>query len=127
VTTIANAYLDNPFHNFEHACHVTMSVEKFISRIVTPDLDEKELKSTKDIASILHNYTHGINLDPLTLLAIVFSALIHDTDHRGVSNVQLSKEDESMAALYKNKSGAEQNSLDTACAVLMSEECVCVC
>jgi hypothetical protein len=122
VTTIAKSYLDNPFHNFEHACHVTMSVEKFISRIVTPDLDEEELKSTKGIASILHEYTHGINSDPLTLLAIVFSALIHDTDHRGVSNVQLSKEDESMASLYKNKSVAEQNSLDIAWAVLMSEE-----
>jgi hypothetical protein len=24
VTLIANSYNDNPFHNFEHACHVTM-------------------------------------------------------------------------------------------------------
>jgi CheY-like chemotaxis protein len=127
VTTIANTYLDNPFHNFEHACHVTMSVEKFITRIVTRDIDEKDIianpdKSAEGTASILHDYTHGINSDPLTLFAIVFSALIHDTDHRGVSNVQLCKEDESMAALYKNKSVAEQNSLDIAWAVLMSEE-----
>jgi hypothetical protein len=133
VTTIANTYHDNPFHNFDHACHVTMSVEKFITRIVTPDidehdiianpdLDEKGLKSKEGIASILHDYTHGINSDPLTLLAIVFSALIHDTDHRGVSNVQLCKEDESMAALYRNKSVAEQNSLDIAWAVLMQDE-----
>jgi hypothetical protein len=43
-----------------------------------------------------------------------------DTDHRGVSNVQLCKENEAMAALYKNKSVAEQNSLDIAWAVLMS-------
>jgi hypothetical protein len=133
VTTIANTYLDNPFHNFEHACHVTMSVEKFITRVVSPDFDEKDiianpdiddndLKSAEGIASILHDYTYGINSDPLTLLAIVFSALIHDTDHRGVSNVQLCKEDESMAALYKNKSVAEQNSLDIAWGVLMSDE-----
>ena len=102
-----------------------MSVEKFLSRIVTPDLeekdvinspdlDEKDLKNAEGIASRLHDYTHGINSDPLTLLAIVFSALIHDTDHRGVSNVQLCKEDESMAALYRNKSVAEQSSLDIA-------------
>jgi hypothetical protein len=133
VTAIANTYHDNPFHNFDHACHVTMSVEKFITRIVTPDIDENDiitnpdldandLKSKEGIASILHDYTHGINSDPLTLLAIVFSALIHDTDHRGVSNVQLCKEDEAMAALYRNKSVAEQNSLDIAWAVLMSEE-----
>jgi hypothetical protein len=102
-----------------------MSVEKFITRIVIPDLDDldkKELKSTKGIASTLHDYTHGINSDPLTLLAIIFSALIHDTDHRGVSNVQLCKEDESMVALYKNKSVAEQTSLDVAWAVLISEK-----
>jgi hypothetical protein len=52
VTTIANTYHDNPFHNFDHACHVTMSVEKSSSRIVTPDQDasqkrEKDLKSAK--------------------------------------------------------------------------------
>jgi hypothetical protein len=133
VTTIANTYHDNPFHNFDHACHVTMSVEKFITRIVNPDIDEqdiianpdlddKDLKSAEGIASILHDYTHGINSDPLTLLAIVFSALIHDTDHRGVSNVQLCKEDEAMAALYRSKSVAEQNSLDIAWSVLMQEE-----
>jgi hypothetical protein len=123
VTSIANNYLDNPFHNFEHACHVTMSVEKFITRIVAPaDIDENDLKSTRGIASILHDYTHGINSDPLTLFAILFSALIHDTDHRGVSNVQLCKEEEAMAALYKNKSVAEQNSLDIAWDILMSEE-----
>jgi hypothetical protein len=39
-----------------------------------------------------------------------------------VSNAQLCKEDESMAALYKNKSVAEQNSLDIAWAVLVSEK-----
>jgi hypothetical protein len=30
-------YRDNPFHNFEHASHVTMSVVKLLSRIVAPD------------------------------------------------------------------------------------------
>ena len=118
----AKNYHDNPIHNFDHACHVTISVEKFITRSVTPDLDKKDLKSSEGIVSILHENTHGINSDPLTLLAIVFSALNHDTDHRGVSNIQLCKEDESMAAVYKNKSVAEQNSLDVASAVIMSEE-----
>ena len=28
VTTIASLYRNNPFHNFEHACHVAMSVVK---------------------------------------------------------------------------------------------------
>jgi hypothetical protein len=118
VAIIAAAYRDNPFHNFEHACHVTMSVDKFVKRIVSPDLDV----NNKYFDSDLHTYTHGINSDPLTLLAIVFSALIHDVDHRGVSNTQLMAEEGHMASLYKNKSVAEQNSLDIAWNVLMSAQ-----
>lgn len=36
VTCIASMYQDNPFHNFEHASHVTMSVNKLLARIVAP-------------------------------------------------------------------------------------------
>ena len=77
VATIANYYKDNPFHNWEHACHVTMAVEKFLKRIVTPDIAIVGAKD-KEIANELHNFTHGINSDQLTILAILFSALIHD-------------------------------------------------
>lgn len=65
------------FHNFEHACHVTMATNKFLKRIVSPDIAFEQAK-IGDIASRIHDYTHGINSDPLTLLAILFSALIHD-------------------------------------------------
>ena len=51
-----------------------MATNKFLKRIVTPDIAGAD----GEMASKLHNYTHGINSDPLTLLAIVFSALIHD-------------------------------------------------
>lgn len=124
VGALADMYKANPFHNFEHACHVTMAVDKFMNRIVTPDMDESvhETKDRNGIAAHIHEYTHGINSDPITLLAIVFSALIHDTDHRGVSNMQLAKEDEQMAALYNNKSIAEQNSLDLAWELLMRDK-----
>ena len=87
-----------------------------MQRIIAPDLDlidlERAQKDSRDYASQLHVYTHGITSDPLTLCAIVFSALIHDVDHRGVSNIQLAKEDAKMALHYQNKSIAEQNSLD---------------
>jgi 3'5'-cyclic nucleotide phosphodiesterase len=125
VSIIASAYRENPFHNFEHACHVTMAVDKFMKRIVAPDLDI-EIKGKKasrgQVASQIHDYTHGITSDPLALLAIVFSALIHDVDHRGVSNVQLCKEEEQMATLYRHKSVAEQNSLDLSWSLLMMDE-----
>jgi 3'5'-cyclic nucleotide phosphodiesterase/Adenylate and Guanylate cyclase catalytic domain len=34
VTHISMLYNDNPFHNFEHASHVTMSINKLLGRIV---------------------------------------------------------------------------------------------
>ena len=40
------------------------------------------------------------------------SALVHDVDHRGVPNGQLAREDPAMAAMYRNTSLAEQNSVD---------------
>lgn len=100
--------------------YCSMSADKFLQRIQVPDVDWQMRESadphesTNDIAQQLHAYTHGITSDPLTLLAILFSALIHDVDHRAVSNAQLAKEDKELAALYQNKSIAEQNSLDVA-------------
>jgi 3'5'-cyclic nucleotide phosphodiesterase len=120
ISTLAQSYNNNPFHNFEHACHVTMSVNKLLMRVVSPDLDFKDVESSQ-IASQLHDYTNGINSDPVTQLAILFSAIIHDIDHRGVSNIQLLNEQPGMAARYKNKSVAEQNSLDIAWKLLMSD------
>ncbi|CAB9526583.1 Receptor-type guanylate cyclase gcy [Seminavis robusta] len=123
VATIASMYQDNDFHNFEHACHVTMATNKLLKRIETPDINiEQGTATDNQIASDIHQYTHGINSDPLTLLAIVFSALIHDVDHRGVSNVQLAVEQPDLRDKYNNKSVAEQNSLDLAWDLLMDDK-----
>ena len=115
VASLAALYHNNPFHNFEHASHVTMSVTKLLSRIVAPsDLNAG--------ASTLHDHTYGITSDPLTQFACVFSALIHDVDHPGVPNTQLIQEETTLAKFYKNKSVAEQNSVDLAWSLLMSTE-----
>jgi 3'5'-cyclic nucleotide phosphodiesterase len=121
---IASAYhTTNSFHNWFHACHVTMTVDKLLQRIAAPEMESTEgTKSKSKMASHLHDFTYGITSDPLTILAIVFSALIHDIDHRGVSNVQLAKEDEAMAELYRNKSIAEQNSVEEAWPILIHEK-----
>eukprot|EP00980_Cylindrotheca_fusiformis_P017442 scaffold5439_cov132-Cylindrotheca_fusiformis.AAC.1 len=114
VSLIASMYNDNPFHNFEHASHVTMSVSKLLSRIVGPDIDG-------DDAQELHDHTYGITSDPLTQFAVVFSALLHDVDHLGVPNTQLIKEAKELAQKYNNKSIAEQNSIDLAWGLLMED------
>ena len=88
-------YRSNPFHNFEHASHVTMPVNKLLQRVVAPELRARRRSLagrsgySGQMASDLHNYTHGITSDPLAQFAVVFSALIHDVDHWGVSNGQV--------------------------------------
>lgn len=116
---VATSYRDVPFHNFEHVSHVTMSVVKLLSRIVAPDLSDKQKEA--DSHKTLHDHTYGITSDPLTQFAVVFSALIHDVDHTGVPNAQLIKEDSPLASVYQNKSIAEQNSVDLAWSNLMEE------
>ena len=79
VGAVAVLYRDNPFHCFEHASHVTMSVSKLMSRIIAPELSSEEV-TNGSIESTLHDHTYGITSDPLVQFACVFSALIHDVD-----------------------------------------------
>ncbi len=116
---IASTYHDNPFHNFEHACHVTMAVNKFIKCIMATTLEDMQ---NQKMCSTTYNYTYGIHLDPLTVLAILFLALVHDANHHGISNVQLGIEELEMATIYKSKSIAKQNSLDIAWHLLMTDQ-----
>lgn len=113
-----------------------MSVDKLLQRIVSPDIDVQDNTSHnaggpdntphnargQDVHKDLHDFTHGITSDPLTQFSVVFSALVHDADHRGVSNVQLSKEDVALAEKYRSKSVAEQNSIDLAWELLMKPQ-----
>ena len=111
----------NPFHNFAHACHVTMSVHKLMKRVVTDGSDGLAVGSPESQNQHIAS-TYGIlTSDPLTLFAIVFSGLIHDVDHQGVSNMQLNQEQPQLATHYRHKSVAEQNSFDIAWNLLMSE------
>lgn len=119
IALIASMYRDVPFHNFEHASHVTMSVTKLLSRIVAPDDVIADDDDDEGVSKNLHDHTYGITSDPLTQLAVIFSALIHDVDHTGVPNAQLVKEGAEIASIYKNKSVAEQNSIDIAWELLM--------
>jgi class 3 adenylate cyclase len=130
VSCIAAMYKPNPFHNFEHASHVTMSVVKLLGRIIAPKKKEIGLKESRASAeqtretalSSLHDHTYGITSDPLTQFACVFAALIHDVDHPGVPNAQLVKENVNIATAYHGKSVAEQNSVDLAWNLFMEEQ-----
>lgn len=118
VTHLATKYHVVPFHNIQHASHVTMSANKLIKRIILPD-DIDYGEKVQEVAANQHKISFGLSSDPISHFAIVFSALIHDVDHTGLPNSQLVQEEYGMAAKYKNKSIAEQNSLDAAWSILM--------
>jgi len=140
ISKIAYMYRDNHFHNFEHASHVTSSVRKLLSRIVTHGNESAMtmnqcrttddsmggglLSSSSPCATVedLKGHSYGITSDPLTQFAVVLSAVIHDTDHPGVPNTQLVLEKVPIASKYDEKSVAEQNSVTLAWKLLMRPE-----
>ncbi|CAB9517946.1 Receptor-type guanylate cyclase gcy [Seminavis robusta] len=132
VATVASMYHANHFHCYEHASHVTMSVSKMMSRIVAPEIETavSEDMEANEYEAKLHDHTYGLTSDPITQFAIVLSALIHDVDHPGVPNATLVKEGTEEAVKYKNKSVAEQHSVDLAWDLLMSDKykklCGCI-
>lgn len=98
-----------------------MSVAKLMSRIVASDDYFEQEESDESLESFKHRRTFGIASDPLTLFSCAFAALIHDVDHPGVPNPQLAKEDPILAAKYRNRSVAEQHSIDVAWTMLMGD------
>lgn len=92
ILSIAEMHRANPFHNFDHCCHVTMATMKLLNRIA------------------LENCPYGISSDPLTQFAVAFGSLMHDVDHPGVSNAQLVQENAVLAVTYDCKSVSEQHS-----------------
>merc|ERR1712113_740230 len=100
-----------------------MSVAKLLTRIVAPTDIESSLSTMNEIpASSLHDHTYGVASDPLIELACVYSALIHDVDHQGVPNTVLVEEEADVAKKYKNRSVAEQNSVDIAWSLFLEPQ-----
>jgi hypothetical protein len=110
VKVILSRYNDVPYHNFEHCYHVTISTNKFIDMIVGSSAGEPRA------------YTYGYRDDPLMQLVQVFSALIHDVEHRGVPNRQLAMEDDVLAIQYNDQSIAEMRSLNIGFSELLQSE-----
>lgn len=125
VTTISSKYNNVLYHNFEHATHVMASADCLLSMlqsttlktsnqcgrsnpIAYPIVEEPNKHKERKLS------TYGIATCPITHLALVYSALVHDVEHEGVGNQQMVKEKHPLAIKYKGKSVAENNSLDIA-------------
>lgn len=109
VETIFEQYNHVSYHNFEHAYHVIISANKLLDLML-----HQETKNR-------HHKTYGLKSDPLSHIALLFSALVHDVEHQGVPNRQLVLESDTLALLYNDQSVAEQRSLAIAFAELRKE------
>lgn len=73
VRRIIKQYQETPYHNFEHAYHVIVSTNKLVDLALNSEVhpNDKPLM-------------YGLREDPLLHFLLVFSALIHDVEHRYV-------------------------------------------
>lgn len=112
VRHICGMYNKVDFHSFEHASHVTISMNKLV------DLFQK--------AS--NNFTSDVEMAisvPLTdssiYFALVFACLVHDVQHTGHPNKVLEDTQHSFFKKYKS-SCQEKNSIDVALSLLSSRK-----
>lgn len=90
VSIICSMYVDNPFHSYQHASHVTMSIIKLLSSISAPKESNfknpdilrqsrsSRIREKKGEGERFHSKTYGISSDPIAHFALAFAALIHD-------------------------------------------------
>ncbi len=128
VASIGTAHRgENPFHNFQHASHTLLVMDQMImkitsqSNILQTGFDGTP-RSKGEIAKELNARSFSIDSDPIIQFAMVFSALIHDVDHIGVSNQQLVKNGSPLSTLYKKRCVSEQNSVDISWWLLMTAD-----
>lgn len=109
---VLGMYRDVPYHNSEHAFHVTVSAHKLLDLLLC-DFDWTLTINLEPIKKP-NRPSYGIKKDPIIQLAFLFSALVHDVDHTGISNRQLAVESDELALMYNDQSVAEQRSLSMA-------------
>jgi len=106
VAEIATTYGDVPFHNFQHAGHVVLSMNKLVHTLQTDPQGSLA------------------NADPIIGFSLVFSALIHDAGHTGMSNKILKEQEHPLALRYSdaNTPIAEKHAIDLALEILFKDE-----
>jgi 3'5'-cyclic nucleotide phosphodiesterase len=91
-----------------------LAVVKLLGRIVSPE-------NVTDGES-LHDHTFGITSNPLVSFSVAFTTLIHDVGHPGVPNSVLISEGNELSIRYRDRSVAEQHSVDLACDILLKDK-----
>jgi hypothetical protein len=113
VKRILTGYKGVPYHNREHGFHVVLSMNKLIELMVSQTNTGKKKKPP---------VTFGLRNDAVSLLALLFAALVHDVEHQGIPNRQLALEDDRLAVLYNDQSIAENWSIYICFSELLQDE-----
>lgn len=108
VSQIESMYNDVEYHSFQHASHVMISMNSFIS-----ELQQMEIKDRGKYGAQLS--------DPFIIFTLLLSALVHDVCHTGKSNNILKDEQDRISRLYPNHY-AERLSIDRAVDVLLEKK-----
>lgn len=100
VDRISSLYPDNCFHNWEHACQVTLSATFLVKQYHESGLVDK---------------------NPFVRFITVFAALIHDVKHLGLPNAQLQKDEHSLSVVYCQGSYLERQSIQVGIGIFVEE------
>jgi len=135
VKSISNKYHNVGFHTFEHASHVMLSacnicyMLQLCNPLLSNNNNNNELKSTsaENMKEIIQDDVSSTIYDPWLHFTIVFAALLHDIDHKGVPNSTLLKNCDEIALRYHGQydeclgSYAECNSITIGLSLLLGE------
>lgn len=88
VHRIIKGYQDVPYHNREHCYHVVLSACKLMDMFLLVDTRSTTTNGKRAPPSF------GLRNEPLLLFALAFASLVHDVEHQGIPNRQLSLEKE---------------------------------
>jgi hypothetical protein len=108
VRTILAYYRNLPFHNYQHAFHVVLSVNKLLEFMLCTKVTAA---SSNNNQKQKQPPTFGLRHDPVGLLALLYAAFIHDANHLGCTNRQRIIEEPQLALLYNDQSLSEHHSL----------------
>lgn len=104
VTQILELHQNVYYHNHNHAFHVVNNANKLLDMIV------------------LHSHDGSIQIKSDSTFIFLFSSLIHDVGHTGLTNAQISIEKHPYNDLYDSHNQLERHSLDLAFNVLERAE-----
>lgn len=112
ISRIIRSHNNVPYHSVHHIFHVLICANKMLHMIQDQPQDQ-----TSDLAKSIQSHR-------FLQFAFIFSALIHDLDHQGVSNQQLIDQGHRLARKYNGSSVsiAENHSVDLAFEILSHDE-----